>query len=85
MCLDVGRDSAGTVTGCMHTFANIGGAIGPLVMGYSVQWLDSWSIPLLITSLVYISGGVFPLLVNPTKPIVPDQSKKSLSLWERVG
>jgi ACS family glucarate transporter-like MFS transporter len=71
MCLDVGRDAAGTVTGCMNTFANLAGAIGPLVMGYSVQWLGSWSFPLLITSFVYILGGVFALLVNPNKRIVP--------------
>jgi MFS family permease len=77
MCLDVGRESAGTVTGCMNTFANLGGAIGPLVMGYSVQWFGSWSIPLLITSVVYLSGGVFALLVNPTKPIVPAEVKRS--------
>jgi MFS transporter, ACS family, glucarate transporter len=69
MCLDIGRDSAGTVTACMNTFANLGGAIGPLVMGYSVQWLGSWSVPLLITSAVYVSGGVFAILVNPAKPI----------------
>jgi MFS transporter, ACS family, glucarate transporter len=72
MCLDVGRDSAGTVTACMNTFANLGGAIGPLVMGYSVQWFGSWSIPLLITSVVYISGGVFAVLVNPAKPLVQE-------------
>jgi len=71
MCLDIGRDSAGTVTACMNTFANIGGAIGPLVMGYSVQWFGSWSIPLLITSAVYVLGGVFAVLVNPAKPLVP--------------
>jgi MFS family permease len=69
MCLDIGRDSAGTVTACMNTFANLGGAIGPLVMGYSVQWLGSWSIPILITSIVYLSGGVFALLVDPAKRI----------------
>jgi len=69
MCLDVGRDSAGTVTACMNTFANIGGAIGPLVMGYSVQWFGSWSIPLLITSAVYVLGGVFACFVNPAKPL----------------
>src|SRR5262249_5553353 len=71
MCLDIGRDSAGTVTACMNTFANIGGAIGPLVMGYSVQWFGSWSIPLLITSGVYLLGGIFAFLVNPAKPLEP--------------
>jgi hypothetical protein len=38
-------------------------------MGYSVQWFGSWSIPLLVTSGVYILGGVFALLVNPAKPL----------------
>jgi MFS family permease len=69
MCLDVGRNSAGTVTACMNTFGNIGGAIGPVVMGYTVQWLGSWKVPLMITALVYILGGVFALLIHPDKPI----------------
>lgn len=74
ICLDVGRDSAGTVTACMNTFGNLGGAIGPLVMGYSVQWIGSWSVPLLITALVYVLGGLFALLIDPTKPLVKAQN-----------
>ena len=70
MCLDIGRDYAGTVTACMNTFGNIGGAIGPVVMGYSVEWLGSWRVPLLITALIYILGGVFAVLVNPNKPLM---------------
>src|SRR5215467_9682620 len=38
MCHDVGGENAGTVTGCMNTFGNIGGALSPLVVGYAVQW-----------------------------------------------
>ena len=37
-----------TVTGCMNTFANIGGALSPLVVAYSLDWWHSWVIPLLI-------------------------------------
>ena len=73
MCLDIGRDYAGTVTACMNTFGNIGGAIGPVVMGYSVEWLGSWRVPLLITALIYILGGVFAVLVNPNKPLMASQ------------
>jgi len=50
ICLDIGRESAGTVTGCMNTFANLGGAIAPVAMGYAVQWWGAWSITLLITA-----------------------------------
>jgi hypothetical protein len=63
-----GRDSAGT-TACMNTFANVA-SHWPLVMGYSVQWFGSWSIPLLITSAVYALGS-FALLVNPAKNAGP--------------
>jgi MFS family permease len=67
MCLDIGRESAGTVTGCMNTFGNLGGAIAPVVMGYTVQWWGSWTIPLLITAGIYIVGGLIALLIDPTK------------------
>src|SRR5207244_4568479 len=66
VCLDIGRESAGTVTGCMNTFANLGGAIAPVAMGYAVQWWGSWRTPLLITSVIYVVGGIFALLIYPT-------------------
>jgi len=69
VCLDIGRESAGTVTGCMNTFANIGGAIAPVAMGYAVQWWGSWNTPLLITAAIYVLGGFTALLIDPTKPL----------------
>ena len=71
VCLDIGRESAGTVTGCMNTFANIGGSIAPVAMGYAVQWWGSWSTPLLITAVIYVLGGLIALLIDPTVPLVP--------------
>jgi len=65
MCHDVGGNAAGAVTGAMNTLGNLGGAISPLVVGYSVQWWGSWSTPLVITAGVYVLGGVLTLLVNP--------------------
>jgi MFS transporter, ACS family, glucarate transporter len=69
VCLDIGRESAGTVTGCMNTFANLGGAIAPVAMGYAVQWWGSWSIPLLITAVIYVLGGITALFINPNIPL----------------
>jgi MFS family permease len=64
MCHDIGRDSAGTVTAIMNTFGNVGGALSPVVVGYAVEELESWSIPLLIAAGVAIVGGFFTLLID---------------------
>ena len=50
-------------------FGNIGGSLSPLVVGYSLKWLDSWSIPLLIAAGVAILGGVFTLLIDTRKQL----------------
>jgi len=71
MCHDVGGSRAGTVTGCMNTFGNIGGAISPLVVGYAVDWWHSWTVPFYVTAGVYVFGGIMTLLVNPNKPLRP--------------
>jgi MFS family permease len=60
------------VTGCMNTFGNIGGAISPLVVGYAVQWWNSWTLPFYITAGVYVLGGLLTLLIDPTKRLSPD-------------
>ena len=71
MCHDVGGDSAGTVSGAMNTFGNIGGAISPLVVGYAVLWWSSWTVPFLFTAFVYVLGGCLTLLIDPTKKLGP--------------
>jgi nitrate/nitrite transporter NarK len=70
MCHDVGGESAGTVTGAMNTFGNLGGAISPLVVGYSVQIWGSWSTPLVITACVYAIGGALTLVCDPRRRLV---------------
>ena len=71
MCHDVGGPRAGTLAGAMNTVGNIGGAISPLVVGYTVQWWNSWTLPFFITAGVYAAGGIFTLLVDPSKPLWP--------------
>jgi MFS transporter, ACS family, glucarate transporter len=69
MCHDVGGDAAGTVTGCMNTFGNIGGSLSPLVVGYAVQWWGSWAIPLLIAAVVAVLGGAFTMMIDTRKQL----------------
>jgi MFS family permease len=71
VCLDVGKDFAGVVTGLMNTFGNLGGVIGPLVVGVAVERWASWAIPFYITAAVYGAGAVSWLLIDPSRRISP--------------
>ena len=57
----------------MNTLGNIGGLIGPLVVGIAVDRWHSWTFPFYITSLVYAGGALAWLAIDPT-----------LQSWDRI-
>jgi len=65
--LDVAPDHAGVVTGCMNTLGNIGGLVGPLVVGIAVDRWQSWTFPFYITAGVYAVGAFMWLAIDPTR------------------
>jgi sugar phosphate permease len=67
--LDVAQSHAGVITGCMNTFGNLGGLVAPLVVGWAVQHLHSWTLPFYITALVYTMGAIAWLTIDPTRRI----------------
>ena len=69
MCLDTGARYAGVVTGFMNTFGNIGGFVGPLVVGYAVERWGSWALPFSITAAVYAVGAALWLAIDPSKQL----------------
>jgi sugar phosphate permease len=69
VCLDVAPRHAGVVTGFMNTFGNLGGLVGPFVVGLMVDRLGSWTLPLYVTVGVYLAGAVAWLAINPAKRI----------------
>jgi MFS family permease len=69
VCLDVGKEYAGVVTGLMNTFGNLGGVIGPVVVGYGVARWQSWDVPFYVAAAVYLTGGLLWLAIDPRKQI----------------
>ncbi len=69
VCLDIGRDHAGVVTGCMNTFSNLGGVLTPLVVAYSVERWQSWTYPFYVTAIVYAAGAVIWLAIDPDRTL----------------
>jgi len=65
-CLDIGGSHAGVVTGTMNTFGNLGGAVGPMLVGFYLDWGHSslpagvrfgpqaWNVPLLTVAFFYL-------------------------------
>src|SRR6266851_9361145 len=51
--IDIAPDHAGVITGCMNTLGNLGGMIGPLVVGIAVDRWHSWTFPFYVTAAVY--------------------------------
>jgi sugar phosphate permease len=70
VCLDVGHEHAGVVTGAMNTVGNIGGLIAPLVVGIAVDRWHSWTLPFHVTAGVYLAGAVAWLAIDPLQSVV---------------
>jgi sugar phosphate permease len=69
VCLDVGAANAGVVTGFMNTFGNVGGLIGPMVVGFAVDRWHSWTFPFYVTAFVYAAGALAWLAIDPQRKI----------------
>src|SRR5439155_5663622 len=67
--VDVAVNHAGVVTGFMNTFGNLGGLVGPIVIGVAVDRWHSWTFPFYVTAIVYAAGAMAWLTIDPNAPI----------------
>lgn len=70
LCIDLGKQHAGTISGAMNTAGNLGGFFCGILFGQLVQSSGNYNLPLyMIAGMLLISAALFAL-INPTKPIV---------------
>jgi MFS transporter, ACS family, glucarate transporter len=67
--IDIAPDHAGVITGCMNTLGNLGGLVGPIVVGIAVDRWQSWTFPFYVTAVVYTCGALAWLAIDPLSPI----------------
>jgi MFS family permease len=68
--MDMGGKYAGTLSGAMNSWGNLGGAISPMVIGYVLQWTGSnWNLTFYVASAVYACGILCWLFLDSTTPI----------------
>ena len=74
--MDVGGKYAGTISGTMNMAGQIGGALGPVVVGYILQYMNhNWTLTFAISAAIYVLGGVCWTWSDPVTPI--DQTERA--------
>jgi MFS family permease len=54
----------------MNTFGNLGGVLGPLVVGFVLErGGNSWEIPFYISAGIYAVGAMLWLVIDPTRRV----------------
>jgi sugar phosphate permease len=81
VCADIGRNNAGTVTGAMNFFGQMGAFFLALVFGKIVQVTHHFDWALFLVAFIVFSGCLLWLAIDPEKSIPftePDQGKRTL-------
>ncbi len=69
---DIGGKYAGSITGSMHMFGQIGSTVMSLGFGYLVQETGNWNMPMIGIGILVICSGLLWLRIDATKHL--DQS-----------
>ena len=70
LCIDLGKQHAGTLSGAMNTAGNIGGFCCGILFGELVQQSGNYNLPLYMIAVMLIVSAVLFAFINPEKPIV---------------
>jgi len=73
-CVDIGGENAGTVTGIMNFFGQIGSFILAIIFGKGVDMSHSFVAPLYVLAAVLISGCLLWMAIDPTRTINIEKS-----------
>jgi MFS family permease len=69
-CMDVGGKHAGSLSGAMNMWGNIGGALCPFVIGLILKWTDNnWNLTFYVSAVVYLLGIVCWKFLDPVTPL----------------
>jgi sugar phosphate permease len=76
VCIDVGGNHAGAVSGLMNCIGQIGAFFLAIVFGKIVDSTGSFNAPLFVISGLLLIGSLLWLLVDPTKKLIFDPKQK---------
>jgi sugar phosphate permease len=70
VCTDIGRNNAGTVTGAMNFFGQIGAFFLAIIFGKIVDVTNNFDYPLFVVAFVMLTGCLLWLAIDPLKQLI---------------
>jgi len=72
-CMDVGGKHAGSLSGAMNMWGNIGGALCPFVIGVILKLSDNnWNLTFYVSAAIYLCGILCWMFLDPVTPLEQD-------------
>src|SRR5215210_2242270 len=69
VCTDIGRNNAGTVTGAMNFFGQMGAFFLAIIFGKMVDVTHNFDYPLFVVAFVMLTGCLLWLAIDPLKQL----------------
>jgi sugar phosphate permease len=69
VCTDIGRNNAGTVTGAMNFFGQMGAFFLAIIFGKIVDATNNFDYPLFVVAFVMLTGSLMWLAIDPLKQV----------------
>ena len=67
---DMGGRFAGTLSGAMNSWGNLGGAVAPAVIGYVLAWTNNnWTIAFYISAFLYAAAIPCWIFLDSVTPL----------------
>ena len=73
LCIDLGKQHAGTLSGAMNTAGNIGGFCCGILFGQLVESSGNYNLPLYMIAVMLIISAVLFAFINPEKPLIKEK------------
>jgi MFS family permease len=74
LCLDIGGEFAGTVSGVMNTAGQFGGALCTVLFGYMIRMTGSYNKPLWLVAFMVLCAALIFARVDASKPLLADSA-----------
>lgn len=75
LCVDLGGQHAGAVSGAMNMAGQMGSFISSVAFGYLIGWFGSYDMALTPLAAMLILSGVMFALIKPSEPLIPHQQE----------
>ncbi|HUQ66901.1 MAG TPA: MFS transporter [Flavitalea sp.] len=77
VCTDIGKNNAGTVTGAMNFFGQLGGFLLSISFGTIAEMVNDLNYPLFLVSGVLLAGALLWFAIDPKKQIAEFERTKN--------